>query len=58
MKMISSGTKSLGTFLKDDIYYVSENQRSYIWEQNQLEDLWMDFMELYIQPEASTHLFG
>jgi len=47
MKMISSGTKSLGSFLKDDFYYAPEYQRSYTWEHPQHENLWIDLMELY-----------
>lgn len=58
MKMISSGTKFLGSFLKDDIYYVPEYQRSYTWEQTQHENLWIDLMELYHQVESSSHFFG
>lgn len=58
MKMISSGTKTVGSFLKDDLYYVPEYQRSYAWEQNQHEDLWLDLMELYNQTDSVTHFFG
>lgn len=58
MNMISSGTKTLGSFLKDDIYYVPEYQRSYAWEHPQHEDLWIDLLELYTQPDNTTHFFG
>lgn len=57
MTIISTGSKTISSFLKDDIYYIPEYQRGYSWEESQFDDLWMDLMQLY-EEEAGTHFYG
>jgi len=58
MGIVNSGTKALGSFLKDNCYSVPEYQRSYAWEHNQLQDLWIDLLNTYEGQETKTHFFG
>lgn len=46
---------SLFDFLEDGFYSIPDFQRSYSWEEEQLEDLWNDIKYL---PKGKNHFFG
>jgi len=58
MTIVNSGTKTIGSFLKDSRYFVPEYQRGYSWGENQLEDLWVDLTDLYEGEMVTSHFFG
>ncbi|AAT59204.1 MULTISPECIES: DUF262 domain-containing protein [Bacillus cereus group] len=49
--------KSIGSFLQDGEYHIPDYQREYSWEENQIEDFWMDLKNLR-NNEEEEHFFG
>jgi len=58
LSIINLGSKKVGQFLQEDVYYIPEYQRGYSWEEDQLEDLWMDLTQMYSDEDIDSHFFG
>lgn len=58
MSIIDSGSLTVANFLQKNIYHIPEYQRGYSWTEAQLEDLWIDLMQLFNDVEQSTHFLG
>lgn len=58
MGIINSGFYTIHTFLQNHIYHIPEYQRGYSWKKEQLEDFWMDLIQLYNDEEIKNHFLG
>lgn len=58
MGIINSGFLTVSTFLQQHIYNVPEYQRGYSWTEDQLEDMWIDLIQLYKDQDLSSHFLG
>lgn len=57
MGIINSSFRTLSSYLQEDTYYIPEYQREYSWEENELEDLWIDLTQLY-EGDLRDHFLG
>jgi len=58
MGIINSGFLTVSTFLQQHIYHVPEYQRGYSWTEDQLEDYWIDLMQLAEDDGLGSHFLG
>ena len=47
MGMLNSNLIKLGSFLGNEKLFIPEYQRGYSWEETQLDDFWIDLIEIY-----------
>ncbi|MBY8910145.1 DUF262 domain-containing protein, partial [Salinicoccus roseus] len=57
MGIINSSFRTLSAYLQEDTYYIPEYQREFSWEENELEDLWVDLTQLY-EGDLRDHFLG
>ena len=47
MGIINSNLTKLGSFLGNEKLFIPEYQRGYSWEETQLDDFWIDLLQIY-----------
>ena len=58
MGIINSNLTKLGSFLGNEKLYIPEYQRGYSWEETQLDDFWIDLLQIYEENVRGEHFFG
>ena len=58
MGIINSNLTKLGSFLGNEKLYIPEYQRGYSWEETQLDDFWIDLLQIYEENIRDEHFFG
>ena len=50
--------EKISGFLSSDTYYIPQYQRGYSWEESQVEDFWIDLMQLLKSDANEEHFLG
>ena len=58
MGMLNSNLIKLGSFLGNEKLFIPEYQRGYSWEETQLDDFWIDLIEIYQEKTRDEHFLG
>ena len=58
MGMLNSNLIKLGSFLSNEKLFIPEYQRGYSWEEPQLDDFWIDLVEIYEGNTRDEHFLG
>ena len=58
MGMLNSNLIKLGSFLGNEKLFIPEYQRGYSWEETQLDDFWIDLVEIYEEKTRDEHFLG
>ncbi len=58
MGMLNSTLLKLGSFLGNGKLYIPEYQRGYSWEEMQLDDFWIDLVQIYEENTRDEHFLG
>lgn len=58
MGMLNSNLIKLGSFLGNEKLFIPEQQRGYSWEETQLDDFWIDLIEIYQEKTRDEHFLG
>ncbi|WP_449191098.1 DUF262 domain-containing protein [Veillonella parvula] len=58
MGMLNSTLLKLGSFLGNGKLYIPEYQRGYSWEETQLDDFWIDLVQIYEENTRDEHFLG
>ena len=58
MGMLNSNLIKLGSFLGNEKLFIPEYQRGYSWEESQLDDFWIDLVEIYEEKTRDEHFLG
>ena len=58
MGMLNSNLIKLGSFLGNEKLFIPEYQRGYSWEETQLDDFWIDLVEIYQEKTRDEHFLG
>ena len=56
--MLNSTLLKLGSFLGNGKLYIPEYQRGYSWEETQLDDFWIDLVQVYEENIRGEHFLG
>lgn len=56
--MLNSTLLKLGSFLGNGKLYIPEYQRGYSWEEMQLDDFWIDLVQIYEENTRDEHFLG
>lgn len=56
--MLNSTLLKLGSFLGNGKLYIPEYQRGYSWEETQLDDFWIDLVQIYEENTRDEHFLG
>lgn len=56
--MLNSTLLKLGSFLGNGKLYIPEYQRGYSWEETQLDDFWIDLVQIYEENIRDEHFLG
>ncbi len=58
MGMLNSNLIKLGSFLGNEKLFIPEYQRGYSWEEAQLDDFWIDLVQIYEENTRDEHFLG
>ena len=58
MGMLNSNLIKLGSFLGNEKLFIPEYQRGYSWEETQLDDFWIDLVQIYEENTRDEHFLG
>lgn len=58
MGIINSNLTKLGSFLGNEKLFIPEYQRGYSWEETQLDDFWIDLLQIYEENTHDEHFLG
>ena len=58
MGMLNSTLLKSGSFLGNGKLYIPEYQRGYSWEEMQLDDFWIDLVQIYEENTRDEHFLG
>ena len=58
MGMLNSNLIKLGSFLGNEKLFIPEYQRGYSWDETQLDDFWIDLVEIYEENTRDEHFLG
>ena len=58
MGMLNSTLLKLGSFLGNGKLYIPKYQRGYSWEETQLDDFWIDLVQIYEENTRDEHFLG
>ena len=58
MGMLNSTLLKLGSFLGNGKLYIPEYQRGYSWKEMQLDDFWIDLVQIYEENTRDEHFLG
>ena len=58
MGILNSNLFKLGSFLGNEKLFIPEYQRGYSWEETQLDDFWIDLIEIYQEKTRDEHFLG
>lgn len=58
MGMLNSNLIKLGSFLGNEKLFIPEYQRGYSWEETQLDNFWIDLIEIYQEKTRDEHFLG
>ena len=56
--MLNSTLLKLGSFLGNGKLYIPKYQRGYSWEETQLDDFWIDLVQIYEENTRDEHFLG
>ncbi|MDV7769733.1 DUF262 domain-containing HNH endonuclease family protein [Enterococcus faecalis] len=58
MSILNYQLVKISSFLSAEIYQIPQYQRGYSWEESQLEDFWMDLIQLFNGNRQEEHFLG